>query len=246
MTDVQSFFDAQGADPDAIARRRKIAEALIAQGMDTSPIQSPWQGAARLAQALVGGLQERSADAEERAGRQQLSDILSKGGNIGDVSKALAANPYGRGIGQELLLKQIETNAEPPKQEFRTLKNAAGAESLIGIETKPGQEPKFTPYNVAGSTGGPQPTTVGEKSLDTKFGPDLTAWSQGGFQEAQGNLQSLDHAIKMLETGKNSPAPRSATPFASRETQCSVPLPRPSTRMPSTCRSGISGQWSPA
>ena len=42
--------------PAQMAQRQQLADALIRQGSDTSPIQSPWQGAARLAQTLAGVL----------------------------------------------------------------------------------------------------------------------------------------------------------------------------------------------
>ncbi|MBR0901205.1 M15 family metallopeptidase [Bradyrhizobium liaoningense] len=44
--------------------RRKLGLALVQKGVDTSPIASPWQGAARIAQALVGGAMERQANAD--------------------------------------------------------------------------------------------------------------------------------------------------------------------------------------
>lgn len=66
---MQSFIlPANGkATPDSIARKRKMAEAMLASGMDASPIASPWQGAARMAQALVGGLASRRADQQDAA-----------------------------------------------------------------------------------------------------------------------------------------------------------------------------------
>ncbi|MBY2983510.1 hypothetical protein HF280_03125 [Rhizobium leguminosarum] len=53
---------------DLSDQRKRLAYAMLQQGMDTSPVQSPWQGAARLAQALMGGLEIRQADQEQRAG----------------------------------------------------------------------------------------------------------------------------------------------------------------------------------
>jgi hypothetical protein len=43
-------------------RRKKMGESLMQQGSDYSPVQSPWQGVARVAQALLGGYQARKAD----------------------------------------------------------------------------------------------------------------------------------------------------------------------------------------
>ncbi|ARQ09222.1 hypothetical protein NXC12_CH01144 [Rhizobium etli] len=49
-------------------QRKRLAYAMLQQGMDASPVQSPWQGAARLAQALMGGLTIRQQDEERQAG----------------------------------------------------------------------------------------------------------------------------------------------------------------------------------
>lgn len=52
--------------PEAIAAQRKIAQAMMARSGDYSPIQSPWQGVARVAEGLAGGLDARTADAAEK------------------------------------------------------------------------------------------------------------------------------------------------------------------------------------
>ncbi|MBB2754717.1 UNVERIFIED_ORG: hypothetical protein GGI57_005453 [Rhizobium aethiopicum] len=49
-------------------KRKQLAYAMLEQGMDASPVQSPWQGAARLAQALMGGLAIRQQDQERQVG----------------------------------------------------------------------------------------------------------------------------------------------------------------------------------
>ena len=55
--------------PGQIKRRQQQPEALAKQGTDTSPIQSKWQGAARLAQGLLGGFEEHQLDQEAAKGR---------------------------------------------------------------------------------------------------------------------------------------------------------------------------------
>ena len=50
------------ATPQSVERKRRMAQTLMEQGMQTSPIASPWQGFARIAQALSGGLASRQAD----------------------------------------------------------------------------------------------------------------------------------------------------------------------------------------
>ena len=56
-----------GGDYDDRARKRRLAEALMQQGMDYSPTKSWTQGAARLAQALVGGYESGKYDREQKA-----------------------------------------------------------------------------------------------------------------------------------------------------------------------------------
>jgi flagellum-specific peptidoglycan hydrolase FlgJ len=74
------LINADGApvSPKSVDRKRKLAEALMSQGMDASPVQHWTQGAARVANALVGGLGARRADEQEAAGRKEASDAISK------------------------------------------------------------------------------------------------------------------------------------------------------------------------
>lgn len=48
--------------------RKRLAAAMLQQGTNTGPIQSPWEGAARMAQALMGGLAVRKQGEAEQAG----------------------------------------------------------------------------------------------------------------------------------------------------------------------------------
>ncbi len=63
----------------AVDLRRRLAAAMLQQGMQTSPIQSPWQGAARLSEALMGGLAvRRQAQQEQDANAQIISAITGQ------------------------------------------------------------------------------------------------------------------------------------------------------------------------
>ena len=89
-------------DP-SIKRRRALAEAMMAQGMESTPIQHWTQGVARLANAYVGKKNAESADNEEKARKQaamdQLSAALSGSSTNGeqqsysDLAKSLSGNP---------------------------------------------------------------------------------------------------------------------------------------------------------
>jgi hypothetical protein len=75
----------------ALDRRRKLAEALMAKGMDMSPVQSPWQGAARLAQAMLGAYDEYQVRGDERRASDSLKADLA--GIMGGDAPAATATP---------------------------------------------------------------------------------------------------------------------------------------------------------
>ncbi|CAN7582012.1 lytic murein transglycosylase [Rhizobium leguminosarum] len=59
--------------------RKRLAAAMLQQGTDTGPIQSPWEGAARMAQALMGGLAIRNqGEAEQAAVAKYLPGITGQ------------------------------------------------------------------------------------------------------------------------------------------------------------------------
>jgi hypothetical protein len=66
-----------GRKRDPYADRRTFAQRLIAQGTDTSPIQSPWQGVARLAQAVMGGFDSYAADRDEKKATEDRNTKLA-------------------------------------------------------------------------------------------------------------------------------------------------------------------------
>ncbi|MBY5358619.1 hypothetical protein HFO97_01130 [Rhizobium leguminosarum] len=53
---------------DLSDQRKRLAYAMLQQGADTSPIQSPWEGVARLADGGLGGLAIRQQRQEQQAG----------------------------------------------------------------------------------------------------------------------------------------------------------------------------------
>jgi hypothetical protein len=75
-------FDAnagQSESQSSVDLKRRLAAAMLQQGMQSSPIQSPWQGVARLSEALMGGLQvRRQAQQEQDANSQVMSAITGQ------------------------------------------------------------------------------------------------------------------------------------------------------------------------
>lgn len=64
--------------PDQVTRRRKMADAMMQQAGDTSPVGHWTQGAARMANALAGGINNWRADKGEAAGQQSYQDMMAQ------------------------------------------------------------------------------------------------------------------------------------------------------------------------
>lgn len=79
--------------PGTLATRQRLAEAMLAQGMDTGPIGSPWQGLARIANAMMGGYNLNKLGEQENqqtaAANEALLGFLGGGSGEG----AAAASP---------------------------------------------------------------------------------------------------------------------------------------------------------
>lgn len=72
------FNQNAGETPETIARKRMIAQAMQQQGTDTSAIQHPLQGVARIAQALSGNWANSRLDKAEKQGRAGASDNFAR------------------------------------------------------------------------------------------------------------------------------------------------------------------------
>lgn len=73
MADSAPFVWGEGGSKDSVSRRRRIAEALMLKGTDTSPVQHWTQGLNRVAQALLGGYESNQIDKEEKAGQAAVA-----------------------------------------------------------------------------------------------------------------------------------------------------------------------------
>ncbi|ANL34114.1 hypothetical protein [Rhizobium phaseoli] len=64
--------DTGQSQADVTDARKRLAAAMLQQGTDASPVQSGWEGAARMAQALMGGLAMRNQANQQRAADAQV------------------------------------------------------------------------------------------------------------------------------------------------------------------------------
>jgi hypothetical protein len=83
-------------------QRKRLAYAMLQQGTDMSPIQSPWEGVARLAEGGLGGLAIRQQRQEQQAGGAAGTAALtgqpspSAPASPGFLSLLFGSGPVGR------------------------------------------------------------------------------------------------------------------------------------------------------
>lgn len=97
---LETFFWGEGGaalTPEQIASRRKVENAILARGVDTSPVGHWTQGLARVADALAGSIRRGQLDRAEQQGNelansQYSSAIQALGGGSSSPSSAASAS----------------------------------------------------------------------------------------------------------------------------------------------------------
>ena len=80
MPDYTPLVSAMPSSPLMQKARQAYALSMLKNGMDTTPISSPWQGVARMAQSLFGGMALRSlANADKQSGVDLANTLLGNG-----------------------------------------------------------------------------------------------------------------------------------------------------------------------
>lgn len=92
----QPLFGQPVVSPEALRSRRALAEALIKQGTEYSPILSKWQGLARVADSIRGNIELGMAERSEAETRRQLIEDAIKARSGGDPAEMLklGLNPF--------------------------------------------------------------------------------------------------------------------------------------------------------
>lgn len=159
--------------PETVARRQKMAEALLGRAMGIQNIQHPLQGLAQMLQAGVGAFRLREADEQESAERERankmMADLLSQGqgADMGALMTAMSdpwTSDASARLGQVLLGENIR-RSDPAYQ--------MGLEKM-GLELDALRNPKPE---------GPE--------YDFQFGPNgelIRTDATGGGIESMGNF----------------------------------------------------------
>lgn len=78
---------------ETLATRRRLAEAMLKTGMEATPISSHWQGAARLANALIGGMGINDVAKEQKAADAQTGQMLANLPGLGGPPASSMPSP---------------------------------------------------------------------------------------------------------------------------------------------------------
>ena len=228
--------------PEMLDRKRLLALAMQRQGMDYSPIKSWTQGAARLADALVGGLQERRLDQQERAAkaaseeyaRQTYGNLLPQGSmspSVLDngVYRAPMAGPGESPTAEKRAFEPPGGFAGPTPISHRFADPSVAFEGVAGGTATPSADmfAAATPSTPTAMTLGPSsvspiqyPPAAGSRTqppTDGSSGPIMTDPRRAMYPGS--NIQSMDMGTE----------PSAATALADgiRNRQQSIPQARP-------------------
>ena len=175
-------LDPYDADLAAIQRRQRLAALLMQQGMDTSPVYSPWQGLSRVVASIMGNMQGGDADREEKAlAQRRASERQSELSRVFDVAAstepgakmqlarmlAASADPAFQQAGLAMALKGND-------EEFGTTPVVSGGQQyLVGKRgtirpTGLSADPK---YHTVGNALVPEPGAPGSSVTPAYQGP---------------------------------------------------------------------------
>lgn len=208
--------DVNGMTPQQVARQRQIAEQMAQVGTDYSPVEHWAQGAARLANAAVGGWQERKANEAEKAGRASASEALNTFLSTDDPDPkarvrnalVLAQNPWLDEVTRSTVMQQAipkEPETTGTQREYQAAKAEGFPGSFMdyqmqlnmargGLVPNPQQPGAFTPVpgGPADQSMKPPPATV-----QTKEDEDIDAIGASNSMNA-----TIDDITKRIDDKK--------------------------------------------
>jgi hypothetical protein len=229
--------------PAQLSSRRQLTQAMMAQGMDYSPVKSPWQGLARVAQSVAGAYQGRQADQEEAAARQQA--IAGLAAALGGGATPVVANAMPGAAGAPIggmpaaasgadTSEKIYSNDEPSP-----LDPPSGADRDMAIRTiiaEAGDQP------FAGQTG--VGAVIRNRAVDGSYGGDTVPgvirkpyafepWNTEGGRTSMAAIPASDPryatAGRALDSAYFGEDPtEGATHFVSPSAQAALGRPMPS------------------
>jgi hypothetical protein len=176
------FTPEETSTPDGLKRRRRYAEALMAQGTDASPVKHWTQALARVLQSGMGGYLAGKADREEKENAAADSGLRAKmlaevlGGSAATSSPASSPTPAAPSMAGDGAARSMSMPSVTPEMKEGIVKTA----SALGI----------SPVDLA--------TTISYETAGTfdptKAGP-RTQWGQHRGLIQFGEPQAKQHGV---------------------------------------------------
>lgn len=182
-------------DP-ASQRKSALAQLLLQQGTQTSPIQSPWQGVARIAQALSGAGIYKNLQDEYKQRESNYSDTLAKALT---ASKPWTNPDTGQSMGPaggvEGMMAALSANPDTAPLALQTKLAQVGQEQSLANAIKLAQEKqKLEP---------PKTRTIKKdgNEITQEFDPSTRTWTDiatSGIGELSPQAQAQKEALAKL------------------------------------------------
>lgn len=194
-----AFVNGPGGErltPELLKARREVAQQQMAAGMDFSPVQHWSQGLARVAQALVGNLENSrldKLDARNAAENQTVAQLLINNPTMATAAAA-STNPYVSADTRKLGLSQVERLTPKPQQPSDLQQRV---EYLDGFQ--PGLGGQYAQNYAANGGGAPQFVT-------TPQGTFMIPRGAGPAPAAPAPAPIPDAAVSFLRTNPASAA----------------------------------------
>ena len=176
-------YGGYGAPMDPQTMRAKLAMAMLQQGSDSSPIRSPWQGAARMSNALFGALMMRQMQDKQQANSQAIQDQFNAARAGGFGMGGAGAAPGGGSPGlppQPGALSDLTNDPDIQRGVANAATNGLPDSATIGASMQRGAYPPqmgptmpgMAPNNAAG---GMPPGYIGGGGGPGSIAPNMTA-----------------------------------------------------------------------
>ena len=192
-------------DP-GIARRRKLAESMLARGK-TGPVRTGMEGAGRLAQTManVYGVYKADKDQKEymKAGNEDLARIISDYGN--DV-RPLSQHASTAGPAAQVQMMQMQQDRASEAAAAARAQSLGDAETARINKLSDAKEMSEhtarmkQKYHVKGSplvqVGGN--VSKGDEKADEKFADEYQKWITGGYADVEKSVAQLEEVSASL------------------------------------------------
>jgi len=201
-----AYEEFYGGDPRlaALMRKRKLAEALMAEGSSTAPAASPFVGLSRVATALAGAWQGSMIDDEaKKMGEEGDADLARL------KAQALGVDLGGSraGVADQLIAGSVPT----PGQQMVAPMEPVGKSPLPPEELMPLFQ------QASAETGIPVPILVAQAQTESGFNPNAVSptGARGVMQVLPSTAQDPGYGVQPVDPSKLSD-PSVNIPFAAR------------------------------